>query len=198
MASPEVTPKMSGFVRGRTATKTAGTANTISTTARADHSLHRGVGSIGLLFASVGSIIGSGWLFGSMVAAQAAGPSAIISWALGGVMILFIALCYAELGTMFPLSGGVVRYPHVVFGGFASYMTGWINWIAALALPPIEVMGALTYATKYGPFTHEHVVSGQTVHTLTPLGIAVAVLLMAVFVVTITSESVGSAVSITS
>ncbi|QRP14053.1 APC family permease [Corynebacterium kroppenstedtii] len=191
MASPEVTPKMSGFVRGsahntHTAAKptSTGTLTTkASPTTRQDHSLHRGIGSIGLLFASVGSIIGSGWLFGSMVAAQAAGPSAIISWSLGGVMILVIALCYAELGTMFPLSGGVVRYPHVVFGGFASYMTGWINWIAALALPPIEVMGALTYATKYGPFTHEHVVSGQTVHTLTPLGIALAVLLMAVFVV---------------
>ncbi|MDK7146981.1 hypothetical protein [Corynebacterium pseudokroppenstedtii] len=70
MALPEVTPKMSGFVRGsahntHTAAKptSTGTLTTkASPTTRQDHSLHRGIGSIGLLFASVGSIIGSGWL----------------------------------------------------------------------------------------------------------------------------------------
>src|SRR5881392_3574779 len=87
--------------------------------------LKRHVGVVGLLFASVGSIIGSGWLFGALNASVTAGPAAVISWALGGVMILMIALVYAELGTMYPLSGGVVRYPHLSFGSFASYTTGW-------------------------------------------------------------------------
>ena len=81
-----------------------------------DTELKRHVGVVGLLFASVGSIIGSGWLFGALDASVAAGPAAIISWALGGLMILLIALTYAELGTMFPLSGGVVRFPHLAFG----------------------------------------------------------------------------------
>ena len=58
--------------------------------------LRRDVGVIGLLFASVGSIIGSGWLFGALNAAQAAGPAAIVSWGLGGIMILLIGLVYAE------------------------------------------------------------------------------------------------------
>src|SRR3954452_10182372 len=80
------------------------------------HQLRRHVGVVGLLFASVGSIIGSGWLFGALDASTAAGPAALISWGLGGVMILLIALTYAELGTMFPLSGGVVRFPHLAFG----------------------------------------------------------------------------------
>ena len=75
--------------------------------------LRRHIGTVGLLFASVGSIIGSGWLFGALNASQQAGPAAIISWAVGAVMILLIGLVYAELGTMFPLSGGVVRFPHM-------------------------------------------------------------------------------------
>ncbi|TWE11440.1 APC family permease [Rudaeicoccus suwonensis] len=145
--------------------------------------LNRHVGRIGLLFAGVGSIIGSGWLFGAMNAAQTAGPAAIISWALGGVMILLIGLCYAELGTMFPLSGGVVRFPHIGFGSFASYMTGWITWVACMSVAPIEVEGALTYATKYADFTTAKTVDGSTVHTLTGLGLVVAVIAMAVFVV---------------
>ena len=148
-----------------------------------DHRLRRHVGSVGLLFASIGSIIGSGWLFGAMNAAQTAGPAAVISWALGGVMILFIGLCYAELGTMFPLSGGVVRFPHIAFGSTASFVTGWITWVACMSVAPIEVEGALQYATKYASFTEKQTVAGGTVHTLTGLGLVVAVALMAVFVV---------------
>jgi len=151
--------------------------------------LRRHVGVVGLLFASVGSIIGSGWLFGALNASTQAGPAAIISWALGGVMILLIALVYAELGTMFPLSGGVVRYPHLSFGSFASYTSGWITWVAVATTAPIEVLGALQYATKYADFTKPHCVSAcgtddeVTVHTLTAIGYVAAVVLMALFVV---------------
>ncbi|MGN6575684.1 MAG: APC family permease [Nocardioides sp.] len=145
--------------------------------------LRRHVGIVGLLFASVGSIIGSGWLFGALDASATAGPAAVISWVLGGAMILMIALVYAELGTMFPLSGGVVRYPHLSFGSFASYTTGWITWVAVATTAPIEVEAALQYATKYAPFTSEHKVNGEIVHTLTALGYGSAVVLMAIFVV---------------
>ena len=145
--------------------------------------LRRDVGRVGLLFASVGSIIGSGWLFGALNASQAAGPAAVFSWLIGGVMILLIALVYAELGTMFPVSGGVVRFPHLSFGGFASFTAGWITWVAAATVAPIEVEGALQYATKYAGFTVKHTVNGKEVHTLTALGYAVAVVAMAFFVV---------------
>ena len=80
-----------------------------------EHGLRRDVGRVGLLFAGVGSIIGSGWLFGALTASTIAGPAAIVSWLLGGVMVMLIGLCYAELGAMLPVSGGVVRYPHYAF-----------------------------------------------------------------------------------
>src|SRR5690348_9444287 len=148
-----------------------------------DRRMRRHIGPVGLLFTSVGSIIGSGWLFGALTAAQLAGPAAILSWVIAAVMMILIGLVFAELGTMFPLSGGVVRFPHLAFGSFASYTTGWILWVAVATTAPIEVEGALQYATKYAPLTHKHTVSGETVHTLTGLGYAVAVVAMAVFVV---------------
>ncbi|WP_026940354.1 APC family permease [Humibacter albus] len=143
--------------------------------------LKRHVGPIGLLFAAIGSIIGSGWLFGAFNASAIAGPAAIFSWLIAGVMIMLIALCYAELGPMFPISGGVVRYPHMVWGSFGSYTMGWITWIASAAVPAIEVEGALTYGTKYAPFTVLAKDSGASAHVLTPLGIVVAIILLAVF-----------------
>jgi amino acid transporter len=148
-----------------------------------DTKMRRDIGTVGLLFAGVGSIIGSGWLFGALKASEIAGPAAIFSWLIGAVMIILIALVYAELGTMFPVSGGVIRFPHISYGSFASYTMGWVNWIAAAAVAPIEVEGALQYATRYIGFTRAHEVGGETVHTLTALGYLVAVIAMAVFVI---------------
>ena len=74
--------------------------------------LLREVGLIGLLWASMGSIIGSGWLFGAQKGLLAAGPAAVISWVIGGLAILVLALVHAELGAMYPVSGGSARFPH--------------------------------------------------------------------------------------
>jgi len=123
--------------------------------------LRRHVGPVGLLFAGVGSIIGSGWLFGAFKATHVAGPVAIFAWLLGSIMILLIGLVYAELGAMFPVSGGVVRFPHYSFGSFASFTMGWVTWLAAAVVAPIEVEGAIQYASSYEPslFTKSGVLS---------------------------------------
>ncbi|MGH8227095.1 MAG: APC family permease [Steroidobacteraceae bacterium] len=140
--------------------------------------LRRDIGTVGLLFTAIGSIIGSGWLFGALNAAEIAGPAAVLSWAIGGVMIMLIGLCYAELGTMFPVSGGVIRFPHFAFGSFASYTLGWITWLAAASTTSIEVLAALQYATSYLPWL-ERLQGGVPV--LTPPGLAVAIAMLALF-----------------
>src|SRR5690606_28311273 len=141
--------------------------------------LRRDIGHIGLLFTAVGSIIGSGWLFGAMNAAQIAGPASIIAWCLGGLMIMLIGLCYAELGTMLPVSGGVVRFPHFAFGSFASYTLGWITWLAAASVTSIEVVAALQYANNYLPWLQRLDADGTAV--LTGAGFVVAVAMLGLF-----------------
>jgi len=144
--------------------------------------LRRHIGPVGLLFAGVGSIIGSGWLFGALNASILAGPAAIISWVIAGVMIMMIGLTYAELGTMFPVSGGVVRYPNYAFGAFASFMIGWITWLAVASVAPVEVEAALQYASNnIGGLTHIPGGSGGNPVLTFPLGYVVAVVLLAIF-----------------
>jgi len=143
--------------------------------------LRRDIGPVGLLFTAIGSVIGSGWLFGAFNASAIAGPAAIFSWLIAGAMIMLIGLCYAEIGPMFPISGGVVRYPHLVWGSFGSFSMGWIMWMSTAATPAIEVEGALQYATKYAPFTVLAKQDGVSAQVLTPLGIAVAIVLLAAF-----------------
>jgi amino acid transporter len=54
--------------------------------------LRRSVGFYGLMFVSLGSIIGSGWLLGALNAAEAAGPASILSWILAAGMLSLLAI----------------------------------------------------------------------------------------------------------
>lgn len=147
-----------------------------------DTGLHRSVGKLSLLFTGVGAIIGSGWLFGALYASQIAGPASMISWVLGGAIMMIIGLVYAELATMFPVAGGIIRFPHYAFGSFASFSSGWVSWLAAAAVTPIEVLASIQYATPYIPWLMEQVstVRGD-VFVLTPPGTAVAVAMLFVY-----------------
>ncbi|MEV7596921.1 APC family permease [Kitasatospora sp. NPDC089797] len=141
-------------------------------------SLKRHVGLVGLMWASVGSIIGSGWLFGAKSAVTAAGPAAVVSWGIGAVAIVLLALVHAELGGLFPVSGGTARYPHYAFGGLAGMSFGWFSWLQAATVAPIEVEAMIGYA-KDAPWAG----GLQNANgTLTTSGFIVATLLMAVFV----------------
>ncbi|MFI7674188.1 APC family permease [Actinophytocola sp. NPDC049390] len=133
---------------------------------------------LSLLFTGVGAIIGSGWLFGALYASQIAGPAAILSWVIGGIMVMIIGLVYAELGVMFPVSGGIIRFPHYAFGSFASFSAGWTSWLAAAAVTPIEVLATTQYADPYLPWLMD---SRDGVFVLTGPGLAVAIALMFVY-----------------
>ncbi len=138
-------------------------------------SLRREIGLISLLWASMGSIIGSGWLFGAKTALATAGPAAIISWVIGGVAILVLALVHAELGAMYPVSGGSARFPHYAFGGAAGASFGWFSWLQAATVAPIEVSAMISYAQHYS-FASSWLNSKGL---LTGSGLVIAVILMA-------------------
>jgi amino acid transporter len=143
---------------------------------RSGASLAREIGIIGLLWASMGSIIGSGWLFGAQRGLLNAGPAAVISWVIGGVCILVLALVHAELGAMYPLSGGSARFPHYAYGGVAGAGFGWFSWLQAVTVAPIEVSAMILYLTHYH-FARDWLKPNQT---LTHTGLAVAIAIMAV------------------
>jgi amino acid transporter len=148
--------------------------------AQTERRLHRDVSTLGLLFFSLGSIIGSGWLFTPLVATQIAGPAAIITWVVGGAVMLILALVHAELGGMYPVAGGSARYPHFSFGSMAGFTIGWIVWVGSVTVAPIEVLAVTTYGVHFFPWMM--VAKGGT-EVLTGAGIVVSVILMAVFTV---------------
>ena len=148
-----------------------------------ESAIRRDVGAIALMYTGLGSIIGSGWLFGAWRAAQLAGPGAVWAWVIGAVVILCVAFAYAELGAMFPESGGAVRYGHYSHGSLVGFVAGWAAWIAIVSVIPVEAEASVQYMSSWPwDWTHAlyvHAANGQG--ELTPPGLAISALLVVVY-----------------
>jgi amino acid transporter len=146
--------------------------------------LKRSIGFYGLLFVSLGSIIGSGWLLGALKAAQVAGPASILSWILAACMLSLLALTYAELGATYPVAGGAARFPYYSHGPIAGFTAGWASWLQAVFIAPIEVLAVITYVNSVGWVNqHFNMINkvGDNAGLLNELGLVVAIVLMVLF-----------------
>lgn len=102
-----------------------------------------------LVLLGLGSLIGSGWLFGAWEASSIAGPAAIISWIIGFVVIGSIAYNYIEIGTMFPQSGGMSNYAQYTHGSLLGFIAAWANWVSLVTIIPIEAVSAVQYMSSW-------------------------------------------------
>lgn len=139
--------------------------------------LKRDIGLVGLTFISVGGIIGSGWLFGPLLAVQQAGPAAILSWIIGAAAMFILAITFAEISAMLPIPGGIARVPQFSHGNIVSMAMGWTAWIGYNTTAPIEVEAMLKYLAPYAPWLHT-----ADTGDLTGAGITVALFFMLLFV----------------
>ena len=150
----------------------------------ADVGLKREMGLIGAIWASETSIIGSGWLFGALFAVQAAGTAALLGWVLAGIAVIILALVHAELGGMYPVSGGTARFPHFAFGSVAGISFGFFSWLQAVTVAPIECFAVMQYGSYYWHGLFNPLANGGTGHgNVTHLGFLMTIILMAIFTV---------------
>jgi len=102
----------------------AGTAEDQSSKARRPG---RQLGFFDAVCMMVGIVIGVG-IYESppRVAANVSDPTALLlAWALGGVLAFIGALCYAELATAYPRSGGDYVYLSRAYGSWVGFLYGW-------------------------------------------------------------------------
>ncbi len=146
-----------------------------------ENHLQRKVGLRGMTLVSLGSIIGSGWLFGALGAASlAGGGGSLLTWLIAAVVLGLLALVHAELGSTYPVSGGTARFPFMAFGGLGGFAGGWMAWIQAVTIAPIEVEASLSHLeAKFPTGFHVYTATG----TLTLAGVLWGLLFMAFFTV---------------
>ena len=141
-----------------------------------DVGFKRELGLIGATWASETSIIGSGWLFAPLTAALLIGGGAWLAWIIAAVVVIILALAHAELGAMYPVSGGTARFPHFAFGSVAGIGFGFFSYVQAVTIAPIECYAFVTYASYYWPGLFD-----AKTDKITGAGLLVTVVLMAVF-----------------
>ncbi|WP_221505845.1 APC family permease [Streptomyces eurocidicus] len=131
--------------------------------------MHRHLGFWGLTAIGFSNIVGSGWLFAAMYAAQTAGPAALLSWVGAGLLCGLVALVMIELGASRPEGGGTVRWPLYASGRLVGTLVGW-SVLLSVGGTAAEISAIMQYADHYLPDIYDG-------GTLSPFGLGVAVAL---------------------
>ncbi len=77
---------------------------------------------------TLGGIIGSSLFVGSTNIIHAVGPSAVISYLIGGVLVYLAMLMLGEMAALRPAVGSFMEYARVGIGDWAAYLVGWLYW----------------------------------------------------------------------
>jgi len=86
----------------------------------------RSLGPFSLTALGVGAIIGAGiFVLTGAAAARYAGPAVVLSFALAGLACAIVALCYAELAALIPVSGSTYSYVYIALGEIFAWIIGW-------------------------------------------------------------------------
>jgi len=108
-----------------------------------------------LVLVVIGTVIGSGiWLVPGAVLKNSGGDPglALTVWLVGGIFSLLGALTFAELGAMYPDSGGSYTYVREAFGPLPAFLLGWTLFLAINtgSMATLAVAFA-TYAGEFAP-----------------------------------------------
>jgi len=99
--------------------------------------LERRLTFLPLFFIIVADMVGSGiFTTSGFIMQDVKNPMAmLLCWLIGGLLALSGALCYGELGAMFPASGGDYIFVRESFGKRLAFLSGWISLLVGFSAP---------------------------------------------------------------
>jgi len=88
-----------------------------------------------------GAIIGMGWVIYSGEWLASGGPlGAILGFIIGGILLVPIGMCYAELTSAIPVSGGEIGFAYKAFGPGIAFLSAWLLAFAYTCICPFETV----------------------------------------------------------
>ncbi|MEX2531631.1 MAG: APC family permease [Gemmatimonadota bacterium] len=130
--------------------------------------LRKSIGGVGFFALAFGSMIGIGWVTAMGGWLASAGPvGAMLGFALGGALMIFIGLCYAELTPMLPVAGGEVAYAYKASGTGRAFFFGWFlafGYLSVSAFEAISIGLILSYMLPWIDLWPLYQVGGATVY----------------------------------
>ncbi|MBE0700909.1 MAG: amino acid permease, partial [Acholeplasmataceae bacterium] len=151
----------------------------------------REIGLFGGISILAGIMIGSGiFVFGGLILSRVGyslGLSLIV-WLIGGIITLFSGLTYAELGTLFPETGGYYVYLRKAYGRKIAFLSGIMNFIlsssGSIALLALIFSDVLSYLLPVGHLV-KWIAAGLIIllSTINYLGIKIGATIQKIFLV---------------
>jgi len=164
--------------------------------------LVRGLGLWSATAIVIGDTIGTGIFLVTSDMARAAGSASLVfaAWIVGGLIVLFGAFCYAELGAAFPKAGGPYVYLSRGLGPLWGFLFGWMSSfldrpvaMATLAAGFLRLLGFL-FPVLGAPLFHGHL--GSYEFTLTVAQPAAAFLVLAITAINYLNVRTGGAIQV--
>jgi amino acid transporter/nucleotide-binding universal stress UspA family protein len=142
--------------------------------------LARDLSCFDITMIGVGAMIGAGIFVLTGIAAGAAGPALILSFVLNGVVTIFTAMVYAELGSAIPEAGGGYLWVKEGLPGSHAFLAGWMSWFAHAVAGSLYALGFSAYCQLllHGFGMSLFGLESEVVHKL--LGATVAMLFLSI------------------
>ena len=112
---------------------------------------NKGITAGHLTMMALGSVIGGSFFLGSSVAINAAGPSILLSFILGGVLIYFILYALSEMTVANPHGGSFSAFAAEELGPGAGFVVGWIYWLGTIFSMSSEATAIPILAQQWFP-----------------------------------------------
>lgn len=104
-----------------------------------------------LTMMALGTVIGGSFFLGSAVAVRAAGPSVLLAYVLGGIIVYFILFALSEMTVADPDSGSFRAYASRAFGPGAGFVTGWVYWTGMVLAMSSEATAVSILVLRFLP-----------------------------------------------
>jgi amino acid transporter len=105
-----------------------------------------------LLFLAAGGVIGSGWLFAGTGVDKVAGSWGVVSWLVGGLLLVVVTAVMVEVSTKVPKTGGLIFLPLQTSGPLLATLVAAGVWAYYAASPAGESTAMVQNLAAWGPW----------------------------------------------
>ncbi|MCD6297704.1 MAG: amino acid permease [Deltaproteobacteria bacterium] len=146
-----------------------------------NHELKREIGFFSATILVIANMVGTGiFTTSGFIMEELGNPQTmLLCWFVGGIFALCGALCYGELGAMFPEAGGEYVFLRESYGKGMAFLSGWISLIVGFSAP--IAAAAIAFAAYFfrvmpGSFCSQFTfpILGVNILTISPVTITAA------------------------
>ncbi|HLY52834.1 MAG TPA: amino acid permease, partial [Steroidobacteraceae bacterium] len=99
----------------------------------------------------LGGVIGAGLFVGSGVVIRAAGPAALLSFVITGLLVVLVMRMLGEMAVAYPAVGGFYEYNRLALGELAGFLTGWMYWYFWVIVVALEAVAGARILNNWWP-----------------------------------------------